>query len=40
MKTYQREDVISLLLLVSALSKSIATKMQMMDGGDNNGKDE
>ena len=40
MKTYTREDVISLLLVVSALSKSIATKMQMMDGGDKDGKDE
>ncbi len=40
MKTYTREDVISLLLVVSALSKSIATKMQMMEGGDNDGKDE
>lgn len=33
MKTYTREDVISLLLVVSALSKSIATKMQLMGGG-------
>lgn len=41
MKTYTREDVISLLLVVSALSKSIATKMQMMDGGgDKDGEDE
>ena len=41
MKTYTREDVISLLLVVSALSKSIAMKMQMTDGGgDKDGKDE